>query len=164
MRYLLNDSFDIYNGPGSRVTLWVAGCPHHCKGCHNPHTWDPSQGEEYSEKLVEDILKELDQYFPKDLSILGGEPLAPYNIDDVVDLMKKVKERRPNTNIWLWTGYQIEDFQGHELFNYVDVIVDGPYIEELHIKNKYYGSSNQKIHYFHNGKKLSTVGEINSNI
>lgn len=155
MRYLLLDDADYFNGPGTRVTLWVAGCPHHCKGCHNEHTWNPEQGEEYSDKLVEEILYKLDEYFPKDLSILGGEPLAPYNIEGVTDLVKKIKQVRPTTNIWLWTGYQIDDFKDHEILKYLDTVVDGPFIEKLYVKNKYFGSSNQKIHYFLNGKETN---------
>lgn len=159
MRYVLLDGFDIYNGPGTRVTLWVSGCPHHCDGCHNAWTWDPNQGEYYSDKLAEDVLYKLDEYFPKDLSILGGEPLAPYNIDGVTDLLKKIKEKRPQTNVWLWTGYQVEEFEGHEIFNYLDTVVDGPFKKELFIKHKYYGSSNQRIHHYKDGKEIS-VSEV----
>ena len=147
MKYLILDEFDIYNGPGSRVTLWVAGCPHHCVGCHNDHTWEPNQGITYSEELVLKVLDALDKYFPKNFSILGGEPLAPYNIEGVKDLVMKIKERRPETNIWLWTGYLMKNVSDQEIFKYLDVVVDGPFKIDLLQKDKYCGSTNQVVHY-----------------
>lgn len=155
MRYLDINDYDISNGPGLRVSFWVAGCPHHCKGCHNSWTWNPDQGEEFNKDVIDKVLYLLDcDGIHKDLSILGGEPLAPYNIDGVIELCKEVKNKRPDTNIWIWTGYHVEEFNGNEIFKYVDTIIDGPFKQELFIKHKYYGSSNQKIHNYTNGEEI----------
>ena len=146
MRYSHIDSFDILNGTGVRVVLWTQGCPHRCKGCHNPHTWSEKAGKEFEEADMQRILDYLTQHIDKDFSVLGGEPLAPYNVDGVHDVCKRVKEVLPNTNIWLWTGYEWEEVKDLPVMRYVDVVVDGKFIEELKDRDlKYKGSSNQRV-------------------
>lgn len=146
MRYSHIDSFDILNGDGIRVVLWTQGCPHHCKGCHNPHTWNEKAGKAFTEADMQIILDYLTQDIKKDFSVLGGEPLAPYNLDGVYEVCKKVKETLPETNIWIWTGYEWEEVKDLPVMQYVDVVVDGKFIEELKDKNlKYKGSSNQRV-------------------
>ena len=146
MRYSHIDNLDILNGPGTRVVLWTQGCPHHCPGCHNPHTWSEKRGKEFEEADMQKILDYLVQYFKKDFSVLGGEPLASYNRDGVTDVCKRVKETLPDTNIWLWTGYEWDEIKGLPVMQYLDVVVDGKFIEELKDKTlKHRGSSNQRV-------------------
>lgn len=146
MRYSHIDSFDILNGTGIRVVLWTQGCPHRCKGCHNPRTWSEKAGKEFTESDMQIILDYLTQDIKKDFSVLGGEPLAPYNRDGVYEVCKKVKETLPETNIWLWTGYEWEEIKDLPVMQYIDVLIDGKFIEELKDKNlKYCGSSNQRV-------------------
>lgn len=146
MRYAHIDNYNIENGPGTRVVLWTQGCPHHCPGCHNPHTWSDKAGKEFGEEEMQKILAYLVQYFKKDFSVLGGEPLAPYNRDGVKDVCKRVKEALPETNIWLWTGYEWDEVKHLSVMDYVDVVVDGKFIEELKDKDlQYRGSSNQRV-------------------
>lgn len=151
MRYLDIKDFDINNGDGIRVSLWVSGCSFKCKGCHNEISWDKNKGRIFDEESKKYLFSLMNDDIEKDLSILGGEPLAPYNRDEVLKLCKEFKEVFPNKSIWLWSGYskkQIERFMP-DLFNYIDVLVDGIYIDEL--KNEelmWRGSINQKIYHF----------------
>lgn len=138
--------FDINNGEGIRVSLWVAGCPHKCDGCHNKHYWDKTVGKEFTYKDSNKIIDLLEKDISKDFSILGGEPLAPYNIDTVTELCKQIKFKYPNKNIWIWTGYQYDNFKSREIMKYIDVLIDGKFIKELYDSElKWRGSSNQRI-------------------
>lgn len=138
---------DLANGPGVRTSIFVSGCPHHCAGCHNAELWDSSIGTEFSEKTVEQVIALLTEYgIKRGLSVLGGEPLAPENIDGVTELCKAVKARLPETEIWLWTGYLLTEKKFCDIMNYVDVVVDGPFVMDLKPgEHLWRGSSNQKI-------------------
>ena len=133
MRYLDIKDFDINNGEGIRVSLWVSGCEFRCRGCHNAHTWDKEVGELFTEETAEYLFELMDKDIPKDLSILGGEPLAEYNRDEILQLCIKFKNRFPNKNIWLWSGYTIEQIKKDfpQILDYIDVLIDGLYFERL---------------------------------
>ena len=143
---------DMKNGDGLRVVLWVSGCPHHCKGCHNPITWDPDDGIIFDEKAKQEIYNELDKDYISGLTISGGDPLAPYNFLDVCEFVQEVKEKYPNKTIWIYTGYKYGELLNRDflitegLFNNIDVLVDGEFIESLK-DNKllWKGSSNQRV-------------------
>lgn len=139
--------YDYNNGDGVAVTLWVTGCPHKCEGCHNPQLWDKDRGMYEMEALskIEDALSDPD--INKHLSILGGEPLAPYNIKGVTFICKYIREKFPNKEIWLWTGYTVEelDESQREVLEYINVIIDGKFEKDLKIEGKWYGSSNQRM-------------------
>ena len=154
MRYSELVDCDLNNGEGARVSLWVSGCPHKCKGCHNMELWKEESGEYRSVfSVLPTINKYVSETYVKGLSVLGGEPLAPYNIDDVLSIIKSVKETYPNKDIWVWTGYKIEDFDNYnELFKHIDVIIDGKYEETLPTKKKWRGSDNQRMFKNINGK------------
>lgn len=146
---------DTANAPGICVSVYVSGCDLHCKGCHNPQLWDCNYGVEVSIEDVFEIEKALHANgVERDLCILGGEPLHINNIAFVHALVNYVKMVSPSTKIYVWTGYTIEDIflNGKpiyiDLFRAIDVLIDGPYIEEQRdITLKMRGSKNQRIHY-----------------
>lgn len=145
MRYADIKPFDINNGFGIRVSFWVTGCPIKCKGCHNKEIWNKDSGYEYNENTEQYILELLGED-NKDLSILGGEPLAYWNYEGVLGLVKKVKEVYPNNKIWIWTGYDYEQVKDYEIMQYIDVLIDGMYIEGLKDEETWWrGSSNQRM-------------------
>ena len=147
MRYNLIRKMDISNGPGVRVSVFMQGCEFHCKNCFNPETWDFNGGKELDDKTIEEILELCGQSHIKGLSILGGEPMHPKNIEGTTKLAKAFKDKYPEKNLWIWSGFKFdEDLQGKDILNYVDVLVDGRYQDELHnFKLKYRGSSNQRV-------------------
>jgi len=156
MHYADIKEFDIANGPGVRVSLFVSGCNHHCKGCFNQCAWDFNYGKDYTEETTQKILDDLDKDYIEGLSLLGGEPLELQNQKGLLPLVKKVKEKYPNKNIWCYTGFDFEkDVVGKmaksneetkELMNYIDVIVDGKFEEEhKDLSLQFRGSSNQRI-------------------
>lgn len=149
MKYGRIKKTDIANGPGVRVSLFVSGCRNHCKGCFQPETWDFNYGEEYDGvNTANDIVKALTPDYISGLSILGGDPMEPENIDEVTSLCYIVKLLFPNKTIWLYTGYTWEAIRIRypEILNYIDVLVDGPFIEDLKdISLAFRGSSNQRI-------------------
>lgn len=137
---------DVNNGTGCRVTLWVSGCIHHCKGCHNPETWDFNNGVEFDLNKKEELFNILSKSYIKGLTLSGGDPLCSY--DDVLELVREVKERFPEKDIWLFTGYTKEyiDKYFSSILEFIDVLVDGPFIEGLRdLSLAFRGSSNQKI-------------------
>lgn len=147
---------DVANGKGVRVSLFVSGCNHHCKGCFNAQAWDFNYGKEFTEKEIDKILEDLDHPYVSGLSLLGGEPLEYSNQKGLLPLVKKVKEKFPDKNIWCYTGFDFEkDVIGRmaknsettrELLNYIDVIVDGKFEEDKKdLKLQFRGSSNQRI-------------------
>lgn len=148
MRYSAIKDFDVVNGEGIRVSFWVTGCPHKCVGCHNKELWNRNTGKLYTEDTKEKIIKLLsDDRANKGLSILGGEPLAPYNREEIIKLCKDVKDRFPKKSIWIWTGYDYEYVckEMDELLLYVDVLIDGKFEEELKDTSLLWmGSSNQR--------------------
>lgn len=146
---------DIANGEGVRVSLFVSGCRHHCKGCFNEIAWNFKYGKEFTEETVNEIMKELDHDYVEGLSLLGGEPLEPENQTTLADLVEKVKEKYPNKNIWCYTGFDFEKDIVPEceksnvtkkLISNIDVVVDGKFDEtKMDRKLKFRGSSNQRI-------------------
>ena len=147
---------DIANGPGVRVSLFVSGCTHHCKGCFNEETWNFKYGEPFTEKTEEQILKLLEPSYVSGLTVLGGEPMEYVNQKELLPFLKKVKENYPKKTIWCYTGYVYEkDLLGRmiqkwkitkEILELIDVLVDGPFIEEQKdITLLFRGSANQRL-------------------
>ena len=140
---------DIANGPGVRVSLFVSGCRNHCKGCFQPETWSFNYGQEYDGvNTTNEIIEALSPEYISGLSILGGDPIERENISEVVTLCYLVKRLYPNKTIWLYTGYKYEDIAEMypNVLEVIDVMVDGPFIEDLKdISLVFRGSSNQRI-------------------
>lgn len=141
---------DLANGPGLRTSVFVSGCSLHCPGCHNPGLWDFRIGTTFTPEIGEIIIKALtDNGVSRNLSILGGEPLTPYNQGGVIQLCQQVKQKLPNTEIWIWTGYEKEELSSillEMLTEYADVLVCGRFIQELKPGiHPWRGSSNQEI-------------------
>ncbi len=147
MRYNLVRKMDISNGPGVRVSIFMQGCSFHCKNCFNPETWDFNGGKEFTKKTIDEVLDLCDKDYIKGLSILGGEPMNPTNEQGTAELAKAFKEKYPDKNIWMWSGYNFEkDLKDKEALKYVDVLVDGQYQDDLHSPTlKWKGSSNQRV-------------------
>ena len=147
MRYNLIRKMDISNGPGVRVSIFMQGCGFHCPNCFNKETWDFNGGKEFTQDTINEVLDLCNQGYIKGLSILGGEPLHPRNIEGTTALAKAFKEKYPNKNLWIWSGFKFdEDLKGKDVLNYVDVLVDGQYKDELHdFTLKWRGSSNQRV-------------------
>lgn len=144
---------DIANGPGIRVSFWVQGCPHKCHNCQNPETWDFNGGKEFTAETLQEIKEALTANgIERNLSILGGEPLCQENLFLTMLVIKEVKEQFPNINIYLWTGYTIEELKGRSnshlkyILNNIDILIDGLYLEDKRdITLPLRGSSNQNI-------------------
>ncbi len=138
---------DISNGPGVRVSIFMQGCSFHCKNCFNKETWDFEGGKEFNNNTIDEVLELCNNSYIKGLSILGGEPMHPKNIEATTELAKKFKEKYPDKNLWVWSGFKFdEDLKGKEVLNYVDVLVDGRYVDELRNPTlKWRGSSNQRV-------------------
>ena len=146
MRYNLIRKMDISNGPGVRVSIFMQGCVFHCKNGFNPDTWDFTKGEEFTDETIEKVISLCEPSYIKGLSILGGEPLHPNTIDGTLKLARAFKERYPDKDIWLWTGFLFEDVMDKEVMKYLDTVVDGQYVDELHdFRLKWRGSSNQRV-------------------
>ena len=149
MNYAALKKFDIANGPGVRVSLFVSGCRHHCKNCFNREAWDFNYGTPFTEDIENEILTELDKNHIKGLSLLGGEPFEPENRKALTNLHKKVKQKNPQKSVWCYTGFEFEkltDPTAVELLSLIDVLVDGKFIEELKSPELIFrGSSNQRI-------------------
>ena len=146
MRYNVIRKMDISNGPGVRVSIFMQGCEFHCKNCFNPETWDFEGGQEFSEETIHKVLDLCQKNEIKGLSILGGEPMHPANIEGTTKLAKAFKEKYPDKTIWTWSGFKFEDLKDKEVFHYIDVLVDGQYKDELHDPTlKWRGSSNQRV-------------------
>ena len=147
MRYNKIRKMDISNGPGIRVSIFFQGCHFHCKGCFNQETWDFNGGKEFNDEVINHVIELCNNDVISGLSILGGEPLNPLNINGVTKLAKLFKNRFPNKSIWLWSGYLFEEYiHDKEIVNYLDVLVDGQFKIELSSPLlKYKGSSNQRV-------------------
>ena len=147
MRYNVIRKMDISNGPGVRVSVFMQGCEFHCKNCFNPETWDFNGGKDFNRETIDEVLDLCSKDHIKGLSILGGEPMHPKNIEATTELAKAFKEKYPNKNIWVWSGFKFdEDLKDKEVMNYIDVLVDGRYSDELHDPTlKWRGSSNQRV-------------------
>lgn len=146
MHYNKVRKMDISNGPGVRVSIFVQGCTFHCKNCFNPETHDFNGGKEFDDHTINTILDLCKNDSIRGLSILGGEPLHPKNIEEVTRLAKIFKENYPNKDIWVWTGFHFEDLKEKEIFHYIDVLVDGQFDDDLKDPRlKWRGSSNQRV-------------------
>lgn len=146
MKYAKISCCDIANGSGVGIVLWCQGCRMRCRGCHNQDTWCFDSGITFTNDEKEFILRELSKPWISRLTLSGGHPLEPENYDAILDLCKTVKEQRPTKTIWLYTGLQYEDIENDPILNYVDILVDGRYIEEQrNLSLKFRGSSNQRI-------------------
>ncbi len=147
--------FSTENGPGVRVSLFVSGCRNACPGCFQPDTWDFTHGEPFTEEVQQQIIDELKPDYIAGLTLLGGDPLEPENQADLIGFVRRVKETYPEKTIWAFTGYLLEtelmEGKNHtdvtdELLGYIDVLVDGPFIEEQKsLMLPYRGSANQRI-------------------
>jgi anaerobic ribonucleoside-triphosphate reductase activating protein len=147
MKYNKIRKMDISNGPGVRVSLFVQGCVFNCPNCFNPETHDFTKGEEFNDETIQKVLTLGEAEFVVGLSILGGEPMHPINRDGVTLLAKAFKEKFPDKSIWMWTGYLFDqDLKDLEILQYIDVIVDGQYVDALHdFRLEWKGSSNQRV-------------------
>ena len=146
MRYHNITKDDMLNGDGLRVVLWVAGCSHCCKECHNPITWDPDGGLLFDDVAKQEIFEQLDQSYISGITFSGGDPLHSANRLDVRNLMSEIKEKYPDKTIWLYTGYEWKDIWHYPMMKYVDVVVDGEFKIDLKDDNLLWkGSSNQKV-------------------
>ena len=160
MNYASIRTCDIANGEGVRVTLFVSGCTHRCKGCFNPDQWDFNYGEPFTREVEDEILKDLEPSYIAGLSILGGEPMEPENQRALVPFLRRIEDFRRKTGdkktLWVYTGCVLEELRDpssrwhtevtDEFLEMIDVLVDGPFVEELKdISLQFRGSSNQRI-------------------
>lgn len=156
MKYATIRPVDIANGEGVRVTLFVSGCRHHCKNCFNPEQWDFAYGKEFTDQTIEEILSYLAPDYIVGLTLLGGEPFEQENQEGLIKLLKAVKQKYPNKNVWCYTGFVLDKElwgtsrasgkNANEMLKYIDVLVDGRFVEELKdITLRFRGSSNQRI-------------------
>lgn len=156
MNYAEIKNYDIANGLGVRVSLFVSGCTHHCKGCFNPMTWDFSYGKPFTEEVQDELLEMLSPAYIDGLTLLGGEPMEPDNQRALLPFVKKVRAQYPDKNIWCYTGYKLDEELlkpsrarcevTDELLSLIDVLVDGEFIEEQkNISLSFRGSENQRL-------------------
>lgn len=146
MNYLSMTKSEITNGNGIRVALWVSGCNHHCKNCQNPESWDCNAGKKFTDKDFNNLVKELSLPYYDGITLTGGDPLHPNNINDVEDIVIKIKELLPNKTVWCYTGYKYENIKELNIMNYIDVLVDDVYIDKLRdITLPFKGSKNQRV-------------------
>lgn len=152
MNYATIKNCDIANGPGVRVSLFVSGCTHRCPGCFNAVAWDFDYGEPFTEQTVETILHLLRPSYIRGLTLLGGEPFEPQNQAAVVSLLRRVREELPEKTIWAFSGYLYETIVSGKLgdtseyLGYLDVLVDGPFVEaKKNLSLRFRGSENQRL-------------------
>lgn len=155
MNYADIKQYDVANGPGVRVSLFVSGCNHHCKNCFNQVTWDFNYGKPFTDQTIDTIINYMSPSYIKGLTLLGGEPLEPANQKGILPLLKKVRQVYPDKNIWCFTGFDYDkDVIGRmyssipetkEILSLIDVLVDGKFIEEKKdLSLRFKGSSNQR--------------------
>ena len=147
MRYNKIRKMDIADGPGVRVSIFMQGCAFNCKNCFNQETHDFNGGKEFDDSTIKRVLELCDNENIEGLSILGGEPMHEKNIEGTTKLAKAFKEKFPNKNLWMWSGYKFdENLKNKEAMKYVDVLIDGQYIDQLHNPTlEWRGSSNQRV-------------------
>ncbi len=156
MNYATIKNWDIANGPGVRVSLFVSGCTHHCKGCFNEVAWDFNYGTPFTQQTIDEILSMLAPDFIKGITLLGGEPFEPENQPALVDLLRQIKAAYPQKSVWAFSGYLFDkDILSRKLgpweitreyLSYVDVLVDGRFVEDKKdLSLRFRGSSNQRI-------------------
>ncbi len=156
---------DLLNGDGIRVTVFLSGCDHHCHGCHNPQTWNPNSGQPFDEKAEAELFAELEKDYISGVTFSGGDPLNDANVEELYQLVKKIKKRFPNKTIWVYTGYTLEeicknyiysetDFDKYReiadrfyiVFRQINVLVDGKYEEsKFDVNYPWAGSTNQRV-------------------
>lgn len=137
---------DMLNGAGLRVVLWVAGCSHKCKGCHNPQTWDKNSGIEFDENAKEELFAELKKDYINGITFSGGDPLFCDNREDITNLAKQIKQKYPTKTIWLYTGYKYEEVKDLKIMQYIDVLCDGEFeLDKRDVNIPWVGSSNQRV-------------------
>lgn len=155
LHYATIKNCDIANGPGVRVSLFVSGCTHRCKGCFNEVAWDFEYGEPFTEQTQEQILDMLRPDYIQGLTLLGGEPFEPQNQGAIVELLRRIKRELPQKSIWAFSGYLFETIRSgklgdpaltQEYLGYLDVLVDGPFVEsQKNLSLRFRGSENQRI-------------------
>jgi len=147
MRYNKIRKMDISNGPGVRVSIFMQGCTFNCKECFNPETHDFEGGKEFNEETIDRVIELCKNENINGLSILGGEPLHPKNLEGTTKLVKTFKEKLPDKNIWIWSGFTFDgELKNKEVLKYTDVLVDGRYVDELNNPTlKWRGSENQRV-------------------
>lgn len=146
MRYHNITKDDMLNGDGLRAVLWVAGCTHKCKNCHNPVTWDINGGIEFDEAAERELFEAINKPYISGVTFSGGDPLHPQNRAEVAKLMKKIKEKLPQKTIWLYTGFLWDEIKDEDYIKLADVVVDGKFVEELKDEKLFWkGSSNQRV-------------------
>ena len=147
MRYNKIRKMDIADGPGVRVSIFMQGCAFNCKNCFNPETLDFTKGEEFTDETINKVLDLCDKEHIAGLSILGGEPMHPNNIEGTTKLAKAFKERFPQKTLWAWSGFKFDEgLKDKPVMNYLDVLVDGQYVDEQHKPNlAWRGSENQRV-------------------
>lgn len=155
MNYAQIKRVDIADGPGVRVSLFVSGCTHHCKGCFNPETWSFDYGNPFTEETEEELLRLLEPKYIRGLTLLGGEPFEPVHQRVLCGFLHKVRERLPEKDIWAYSGYTFEELTGEsrarcevtdEMLSLLDVLVDGEFVEALrNLSLRFRGSENQRI-------------------
>ena len=162
MRYNKIRKMDISDGPGVRVSIFMQGCAFNCEKCFNPETHDFKGGKEFNDETINRVLKLCENENIEGLSILGGEPMHPQNIEGTTKLAKAFKEKFPNKNIWAWTGFQFDkNLKDTEVVKYLDVLVDGQYVDALHNPTLHWkGSSNQRVIYVQKSLKDNKISII----
>lgn len=162
MNYATIKFYDVANGTGVRVSLFVSGCRHHCKGCFNAETWDFAYGEPYTQEVEDSIIEGLKPDYITGLSLLGGEPFEPENQPALTALLRRVKTELPEKTVWCYTGYTYDTDLAEggsvftdvtkEMLSYIDILVDGEFIEEKRdLMLRFRGSRNQRILTLKNG-------------
>lgn len=137
---------DMLNGDGLRVVLWTAGCEHHCPGCQNPQTWDKDGGLEFDEAAREELFGVLSKPYISGITFSGGDPLLTCRRAQITELAREIREKFPDKTIWLYSGYEWDEVKSLPIMQYVDVFVDGRYVEELRDTQLLWrGSSNQRV-------------------
>ena len=158
MRFNKVRSMDISNGPGVRVSIFMQGCTFNCKNCFNPETHDFAGGKPFDDTVIKEILDLCEKDYIAGLSILGGEPMHPNNIDGTKNLAKAFKEKYPNKTVWVWTGFLFDNLKDNEALKYIDVLIDGQFVEELkNPKLEWKGSSNQRVIDVQESLKTGTI-------
>lgn len=156
MNYATIKSYDVANGPGVRVSLFVSGCTHHCKGCFNAEAWDFNYGKPFTPEVEDQIIAYLKPWYIRGFSLLGGEPFEPKNQKALLPLMRRIRETYPEKSVWCYTGYDYEkdllagrlgDWEiTRELLSYIDILVDGEFHQsEKDLSLRFKGSRNQRI-------------------
>ena len=145
MNYHAIQKVSLNNGEGCRTVLWVSGCNHHCKGCHNPQTWDEKSGQLFGTAAFNQLLDIVSLPYIDGLTLSGGDPMYPANRPILTAIANKVKQKTKKS-IWMYTGYKFEEIKDEPILEYIDVVVDGEYIEALRDEDYIWaGSTNQKI-------------------